>query len=335
MLLIWLQFIIGAGIIIIAGTKLCVYADAMSDRLQLSKAFIGVILLGVVTSLPEIVTSLTASIKLNAVDLALGNVLGSNNFNLIIIVILDFLYRQDSITNKARLSRSHIVSAAWSLALLMVVIVSIAVNHRISMARIGNFGIDSLLIAALYIVGIRFLSRFDKGVVTAAQAPEISAQKAIPLSRALIGFLIATIFVVVGGIWIAYTCEGIARLTGWGETFVGSIFLAIATSLPEVAVSIAALRIGSVDMSLGNIFGSNMINVVIISLNDAVYLGGALLSLASKNHLLTAFLGVWLTSIAMLGLSSQKKKAVYGLGYDTVLMLASFIVGNYVLFRFR
>jgi len=334
--IIWLQFFTSAFIIVVAGARLCFYADIISERLHLSKIWIGLILLGIVTSLPELVTSLAASLSLDAVDLALGDLIGSNNFNLLIIVILDFLYRSGSITNKTGSSRSHIFSASWSLVLVLIVISSIIINSQFRVFDIGNVGIGSLLIAVVYIVAIRLISRLniqESPSQTASQDSELSVHKKTTLAKSYLGFLVASAVVVTSGIWLANIGGEIAQLTGWGQSFIGSIFLAAVTSFPELVVSISALRLGSVDMAFGNIFGSNMINLFIISIVDIAYRKGAILSLVSQSQIITAILMITLTSIVIIGLRNKKKVIFINLAWDTVLMLAIYLLGNYMLFK--
>lgn len=338
MFLIWLQFFISAVIIIIAGTKLSLYADVISERTGLSKAWIGMILLGVVTSLPELATSLASAVKINAPDLSLGTVLGSNIFNLMIIVLLDFIYRPGSITSKANSNHSHILSAVLTLMLSVIVITSIFINSRVTVWSIGNVGIDSIAIALIYIVGMRLIFKSEAKEMPAQLADKELAlfrHKGLTLSRAYLGFIIAAALVVSSGIWLAGIGEAIAKTTGWGRTFVGSIFLAIVTSFPEVVVSVAALRLGSIDLAFGNIFGSNMINLFIIPITDIAYRKGALLGFVSQAHILTACLGIFLTCVAIIGLTRRVKKTFLHLSWDTIIMVLSYLLGTYMLFRLR
>lgn len=338
MFLIWLQFFISAIIIIIAGTKLSLYADVISVRTGLSKVWIGMILLGAVTSLPEVATSVTSAVKINALDLSLGNILGSNIFNLMIIVLLDFLYKPGPIISMAVPNRSHIFSATLTLILSVIVIASIFINSKIEVLNIGNIGLDSIAIALIYIIGMRFIFKSEAKKIPAQLMDKEAAlfhHKDLTLSRAYLGFIIAAVLVVISGIWLAGVGEEIAKLTGWGRTFVGSIFLAIATSFPEVVVSIAAFRLGSMDLAFGNIFGSNMINLFIIPITDIAYRKGAILAHVSQLHILTAFLGMFLTCIVIIGLMKHAKKTFLNLGWNTIIMVLSYLLGTYMLFRLR
>ena len=338
MFLIWLQFFISTVIIIIAGTKLSLYADVISERTGLSKAWIGMILLGVVTSLPEVATSLTSAVKIDAPDLALGTVLGSNTFNLMIIVLLDFLHKPGSITSRTNTESSHILPATLALILSTIVVASIFINSKVNVLSIGNIGIDSIAIALIYIIGMRLVFKsVAKELPPQLMDKELTLlrHKGLTLSGAYLGFIIAAVLVVGSGIWLAGIGEEIAKATGWGRTFVGTIFLAIVTSFPEVVVSVAALRLGSIDLAFGNIFGSNTFNLFIIPITDIAYRAGGILAFVSQAHILTACLGIFLTCVAIIGLSQRVKKTFLHLGWDTIVMLLSYLLGTYMLFRLR
>ncbi len=346
MFLIWLQFFISAVIIIIAGAKLSLYANVISERTGLSKAWIGMVLLGVVTSLPELATSLASAVRINAPDLALGNVLGSNIFNLMIIVLLDFLYKSGSITSKANTNRAHIFSATLTLLLSTVVIAGIFINSKVAVLNIGNFGLDSIMIAIIYIIGMRLIFKFETEKLSAQAMDKqpvffrykplhhsYGGNMGLTLSKSYVGFIVAAILVISSGIWLAGVGEEIAKATGWGRTFVGTILLAIVTSFPELVVSVTALRLGSIDLAFGNIFGSNMLNLFIIPITDIAYRAGAILTFVSQTHILTACLGIFLTCVVIIGLIRREKKSILHLSWDTIVMVLGYLFGTYMLFR--
>ncbi|MCK5177899.1 MAG: hypothetical protein KAR32_00075, partial [Candidatus Omnitrophica bacterium] len=248
----WLEFFISAIIIILAGIRLTVCADKLSDQLQFGKVWVGIILLGVATSLPEAITSLTAIISLQANDLAIGNLLGSNNFNPMLIVVMDALYRRGSITNALTPNASYQVSARFAILLTLLVIFDIMFNGAFPTFHLGPVSVGGLLIAIFYFVGIKRLAKLGAGTV-AVENP--GTKKRVSVNRLWAEMAASALFVVAGAIWLAGSADTIAAETGLGRTFVGSIFLAIVTSLPEMVVSISALRLGSLDLAIGNIFG--------------------------------------------------------------------------------
>jgi cation:H+ antiporter len=331
----WIKFFISAVIIILAGIRLTVCADKLSDEMQFGKVWAGIILLGVATSLPEAVASLTAVLSLHANDLAIGNLLGSNNFNPMLIVVMDVLYRQGSVTNALKPNVSHQVSARFAILLTFLVILDIMFNGAFPAFHVGPLSIGGVLILIFYFTGIKRLAKLgaEQAVITPIRNPEAEGRSSITGLWVQLAFSAA--FVVVGAMWLAESADVIALQTGLGRTFVGSIFLAIVTSLPEMVVSLSALRLGSLDLAIGNIFGSNMANMFIVFICGLVHRGGPILGAVSPTHMFTAALSILLMHVAIKGISKQGKKTVFGLGWDSLAMLLIFGLGTAFLYHIR
>jgi len=244
----WFEFFISAGIIVFAGIRLTIYADKLSDELQLGKVWIGIILLGLVTSLPEAITSLVSIVSLGANNLAIGNLLGSNNFNPMLIVVMDVLYRQGALTSTIQPNSLHKVSACFAILLSGIVIVDIIFNVPVLNIRGVSLSAGSLMIAVCYFVGMRKLALLSTGKTVITPSSERSSQQNATMVRIWAQLLINAALVIVGAIWLAKSADIIAQQTGLGGTFFGSIFLAFVTSLPELVVSLSALRHGSGDL---------------------------------------------------------------------------------------
>jgi len=135
--------------------------------------------------------------------------------------------------------------------------------------------------------------------------------------------------------WLAKSADAIAQQTGLGGTFFGSIFLAFVTSLPELVVSLSALRLGSLDLAIGNIFGSNMTNMFILFFCSLFHRGGPILGAVSKVHVITAALSILLTYVAVKGIFDRNKKTVFGLGWDSLIMIFFFVAGTGILYTLR
>jgi len=146
--------------------------------------------------------------------------------------------------------------------------------------------------------------------------------------------LLCAVLVILGAIWLANSADTIAEKTGLGRTFVGSVFLAFATSLPELVVTYSALKLNQLDLAIGNVFGSNMTNIFILFLCDVFHKGATIISTVSATHLLTIILSIILTYIAITGIRT-KKKVVLGLGIDSLLMILFFFAGNMLLYSLR
>jgi cation:H+ antiporter len=324
----WIQFFISALFIVIAGVYLTVYADKLSDRLNLGKVWIGIVLLGFVTSLPEAVTSIFSVAALKATDLAVGNLVGSNNFNPILIVVMDLVYRRGSVTDAVPLKASHKVSALFAMCLAAIVGLEIAfVRLGWPHWHIGSVSLGCWLIAVLYFVGMRKLAFLSKGESDSSQKKEV--RESLPM---IIWHLIFSAFVVVVcSIFLAESADAIAVETNLGRTLVGTIMLAFVTSLPEMVVSLSALNIGSLDLAIGNIFGSNMTNMFILFLCDVFYLQKPLLTDVAAKHIFTVLLGLCLVYMLLFGIYRKNKKVFFGMGWDTLAMLGLFILGTFVI----
>ncbi|MDP8212268.1 MAG: hypothetical protein P9X22_03125 [Candidatus Zapsychrus exili] len=334
---IWLQFLVSAVLIVLSGKRLTVYADKLSDKLSIGKVWIGIILLGMVTSFPEGVTSLVAVVSLNAVDLGLGNLLGSNNFNLMLIVLMDLALVGKSVTSLVKPNKSHNASSLFAIVLTLIIALDIFFGGMFSALRFGNLSLGLILVAVIYFVGIKILSSLGR---KESELIKEEDDKAVQLNqdslfKIWINIILCAAIVIIAAVLLASSADKISEVTGLGQTFVGSIFVAIVTSLPEMTVTLSALRIKSIDLALGNIFGSNMINMFSVFLCGLFYRGAApILQSVSKLNAYTAFLGIALTVVAVIGLRIRNKKTYFRLGLDSILMIVLFIVVNVILYRF-
>lgn len=333
--MLYLQFLISSGLIVAAGIRLTTRADTLSDRLQLGKVWIGIVLLGIVTSSPEAITSLTAVISLHAKDLAIGNMIGSNNFNLMLIVLMDAIYRQGSVTNKIGYNRSNATPAVFAMLLTLIVLGEIYFISKGFLLKVGHISLGSLLILGFYILGIRLSKQFSRQDHLIVSKAEGDSRSKVSLARIYCELMLSAVVVVLSAIWLTNTAEAIAHVSGLGRTFVGTIFLALATSLPEMVVTLSALKIGVLDLAIGNIFGSNIINMFILFLCDLCYRQGALFSSVSRMHMMTAALSIVLTIIVLLGLRNNTKRTIWRFGWDSCLMLLLFGCGLTILYHFK
>lgn len=321
---IWLKFLISAVVIVIAGIRLTESVDQLSDCLQIGKVWIGVVLLGFITSLPELITSLAAVISLHAGDLAVGNILGSNNFNPMLLVVMDAFYRKGSITNVIHVQRSHKASAYFAVLLTAGVIFGIIFKSGL---------VVSVLIVLGYFAGMRYLAKIEKE--NGIEGESLIPKENYSLAKIYFKIGISAVAVIGASIFLASSADALANQTGLGRTFVGSIFLALVTSLPEMVISLSALKLGAFDLAVGNIFGSNMTNIFIIPICEVFYRRGDILKEVSSTHIFTALLSIVLTGIVMAGIHFKNKKTFLGLGIDSYLMLGLFIVGTKVLYNLR
>jgi len=183
-----------------------------------------------------------------------------------------------------------------------------------------------------YAVAVRLVFRYDRRLRIAAGSSEAAAAKG-RIGPLLMKTGIAAAVIVAVGIWLSLTGEKLAAATGWGESFVGSLFLATATSLPEAVVSIGALRLGRADMAVSNLLGSNLFNMLTIALCDLLYRPGALLASVSPAGIMSGLTAIVMTGIVITALVYRAgTKSSLRIGAEAVALGFVYLLGGYFLF---
>ncbi len=236
----WLQFLISAAAIVYAGSELTRNTAIIANITGIGKAWAGALMLPLVTSLPELVTTVRA-VSIAAPDLAPGNILGSCLYNLALLAIIDFLEGRGALT--ARLSQGHIMTVSLGVITTCLALIGML---GIGLFSIGWIGVETLLIALVYITGSRMIYRYERKNMPPVATGDYLHKKQTTQARdiAIIKFIIAALVIIIAGIFITDASDQIAYKTGLGHSFVGSIFLAISTGLPETETTIAAVRLG-------------------------------------------------------------------------------------------
>ncbi|MGM0502297.1 MAG: sodium:calcium antiporter [Bacillota bacterium] len=330
MLNLWLIFLFSALAIIISGTKLSEYGDVIAVKTGIGEALVGGILIAAATSLPELITS-SSSAMLDAPNIAIGNLFGSNTFNLMILAAADLFHGPGPFLLKVH--TRHILSSLLGILLSGLALFFMLANHLTTLEfRIFNVGLGSIIIFISYVFGARLTYYYDKKNNIDEQEEEI-LDSGISTQQAIIKFLIAAFVIVVAGVALSYSGDKIATRTALNQTFMGTILVAAATSLPEVVAAIGAIRINAYDMAVGNVFGSNIFNMTIILVADLAYVGDPILSSVSLAHGLTALLGLILASIATIGLFYRSEKTFLSIGWDAISIILIYFFGAYLLFH--
>jgi len=332
--LIWFKFVLCLAIILFAGTKLARYGDVIAEKTGLGRIWIGLLLIAAITTMPEMATGVSSVVLVDSPDLALGTLLGSCLFNLSILALLDILHRSTPALTEA--SPRHIASAGWGILLVALVAGGILAGARFSGLTLGWVGIPSIIILVVYLAGMRrmFLSERNHQLPT-AKADSLQYEE-IPARTTYVKFALAAAAVIGAGIWLSKIGYGITEVTGWGASFVGSLFLAISTSAPELVVAITALRIGAVDMAVADVLGANMLDIAVIILVDVAYSRGFVLSSVSSSHLVTAAVVVVMNLLVIAGLKArQRRKTFLFVSWYAIALIGLYIFGAYALFILR
>ncbi len=325
-MILWLQFAGACLAVIIAGRKLVYHADKFAKSKGWGDVWIGFVLLALATTLPELFTSIGAVVLVKVPDLALGNIFGSIAFNLLIIAILDMIQGKGPLLRKV--DTGLIMCGAVSITLSALVAVGISSGVSFTIAGIGPF---SVLIALGWLGGTRLIFNFQKRSAPA----DLRAPKTTEATKAFLKYLVCAGFIFGASIWLVRTVDRIAEVTGWGHTFVGMLFLGMATSLPEATTTITAVRRGAFNMAMGNILGANIFNIAIVFICDCFLPSVNILSVVSVTHILTALLGILMTGMVIVGIIYRSEKSFFRLGWDSIGIAVVYIVGVYILFQLR
>ena len=332
--MIWFKFTLCLAIILFAGTKLARYGDVIAEKTGLGRIWIGLLLIAAITTMPEMATGVSSVVLVDSPDLALGTLLGSCLFNISILALLDILHRPTPVLTEA--SPRHIASAGWGILLIAIAAGGIIAGQRFSGLGLGWVGIPSIVILVVYLAGMRrmFLSERNHKLVTVADtSPQY---KGLPSRTVYLRFAAAAAAVIAAGIWLSIIGDEIAEVTGWGASFVGSLFLAISTSAPELVVAITALRIGAVDMAVADVLGANMLDIAVIILVDIAYSKGFVLSSVSSSHLVTAAVVVVMNLAVIAGLKArQRRKTFIFISWYAIALIGLYVFGAYALFTLR
>jgi cation:H+ antiporter len=332
-MILWLQFIACTGIILVSGTYLSKYGDIIAEKTGLGRTWIGVVLMASVTSLPELVTGISSVALFDLPDIAVGNILGACMLNLLMIPVLDLIGGSAPIST--RVHQGHILTAGFGILLLGLVSLSMMLGK--SLPAIGWIGINSVFFIGIYLLAMRMVFVYEKRRIAefVKDMAEEVQYRHISKSRAYAMFGINALLIIAAAIYLPHLGEEIAARTGLGQTFVGSVLIALATTLPELVVSISALMIGAADMAVGNLFGSTVFNIFILAVDDVFYSAGPLLAHVSENHLVSSISAIVALSIAIIGLIYRADKKRLFFAWDSLAILAIYVFALFFLYTMR
>ena len=329
MILVFAKFVFCSLLIIVAGIKSAKYGDVIAEKTILGRALVGLLLLALITSLPEVFTGISAVAIVGIPDLTLGDILGSCIFNLMILGILDVLNKKEPFLYQA--SKSHMLSAGFFVTLMGVVLVSILLSQQIGMINIGWIAIYTPIILVLYFLMVRGIFQFEQNQKSQSEEEQYGA---VSLKATLWKFSIASVVVIGAAMWLPKIGEEIAVMTGLANTFVGTLFLATTTSFPELVVTITAWRIGAKDMAIADILGSNLFDLLIVAIDDVFYLKGSFLSDVNLAHILTGLIAIMMTGVVIVGLTSNSSRKTFRvINWDALAIIGLFLTGVFFLYR--
>jgi len=271
-------FALSAVFVVFAGIGLARFGDELAEKTGWGKLWVGTLLVSIATSLPELTINVTAVWLEDSPGLALGNVFGANMINIFVLALVALLFGVRNLFEKQGRDTQLLVLLGLGLvALAMVMAATGDLN-------VGPTSLGALLIAALYIAGMRAVYRAGRTDMDLSDIPVPTGSA----RGAWIGFGLSAAVVVVAGRVLASSADSIAELTGIGASFIGVLLVSIVTTLPEGSVTVAAAMRKSYGIVIGNVYGSCAFNVFVIFIADLFYTKGPLLGAMTPAHFVAA-----------------------------------------------
>ncbi len=350
-------FAVAAVAVWFAGSRIALYADDISRRTGLGQATIGVILLAGVTSLPELATSLTAAYS-DSPKLAVNNLLGSIVMQVAVLALADQVFHRRALTSVVPNS-VVMVQGALNICLLTWVAIAMTLGD-VALLGAGVWSWSCLILAMVCFVLISregersaWIAKIEpKTIEESPEARPLEGSTEVdsesdnvekqnkpitPLSNFQLGFatiLVAGVILLAGSV-VALTSEQIAEQTQLGDSFVGMVFVALTTSLPEVSTVFASMRRNLYTLAISDILGTNIINVALLTLVDLTAQGEPVFNLTGKFGLIATLLGLLVTGLYVYGLAERRDKTLSRMGVDSALVLVVYLGGLVILYQLR
>ena len=321
--MMWLQFVLAAAVVVFTANKLAEYGDIIAVRTGLGGLVIGTVLMAAATSLPELTGSVTA-FRSGLPDLAAGNFFGSSMINMPLLAVIDLFYRQTPLFRGAAIS--HSLTAA--LATLMTLVAVITIAGELDYA-IGWVGVTSFIMIGLYFAGIWLLQRENRR----GGEMETPADDFPSLRRGLIGFGAAAAVLILVVPYLVGATVDIADVIGLSAGFAGMVLLSFVTSMPELLAAVAAVRLGSLDLAVGNLLGSSVFNMFGLALADFFLTDGPFLNLIDPGFAFVGLLVILLINMALIANLARSERRVLFIEIDAVAILVVYVLGLFLIYQ--
>ena len=322
-------FVVAAIVIGLVGTRMCKVADQLADATGWGEAVVGAVFLGGSTSLSGIVTSVTAASGGHA-ELAVSNAVGGIAAQTAFLAVADMFYRKANLEHAAA-SIANLIQGTLLMSLLAIPLLAS------SSPQVSFWGIHpaTLFIIAAYLFGLRLVSQAEEKPMwkprytekTELDEPSEMSKVDVSLTRLWFEFLVYALILALAGFLIAQAGVFIAFKTGLSESLVGGLFTAVSTSLPELVVTVAAVRRGALTLAVGGIIGGNCFDLLLLAFSDIAFRSGSIYAVISQRQVFVISLTILMTGVLLLGLLKREKYGFANIGFESVLILGFYLSG--------
>ncbi|GGF33904.1 cation transporter [Halobacillus andaensis] len=325
--LVFVLFISAAVATFFVASRLTMFGDAVKEKTRASSSFMG-ILIGIAISLPELTSSVTA-VVIDAPDLAVGNLIGSNLFNIMGLAIFDIVYRRHQIMTHATVESKLY---GW-LVIFMTLIILVGLSLTLP-THIFHISYSTIAVIMLYFIGSKWIN--DRTEYKGRKIKrEVKRYKEYTYKQVMTYFVMAAVGIMIIGSVLTITAERIATITGLGTSFVGAFLVAISTSLPDAVSVGTALKLRRFNLGISSLLGSNAFNIMVLAITDLIYLRGGLLSESSPSNLITGGVSILFILLIIYSISRRKSQPAWSYILPSVLIIVGYFVTTYFVFQMR
>lgn len=320
-------FCLCTAVIAICGSRLAVVADRLADRAGIGEALTGGLLLGAATSLSGSVLSVTAALNGEA-DLALSNAYGGIAVQTVFLVIADISYRRVNLEHAAA-STQNIIQGSLLVCLLAILLIATYTPPW----TVWGIHPASLLLVAAYGYGMRLVQRARVQPMwhprrtreTREDVPD-EANRRRKLGRLVLSFALLGGLLAVSGWVMQLVASAFVTRTGLSATIVGALFTGLATSLPELVTTLAAVRRGALTLAFSGIIGGNAYDTLFAAFSDIAYRPGSIYHAMDQLLLFWVALGILMTSVLIMGMMVREKRGIANIGFESFLVVLFYLV---------
>lgn len=318
-------FVAAAALVWWLGVRLTRSVDAVAERTGWGRAMVGMLLLGGITSLPELANVIGAS-SAGEPRLAINNLLGSAAINVFLLAAVDAVVGRKAVT-AVTAQPSTLMMCVLSMMVLLLAAAAIVVQD-VQVLGVGLWS-AAISVASLlfFIMASGYERRAPWKVKTSGDGAEPNEADASKRSLRSLAFEsgLCAVAIFAAGYALSATGDVIADRSGLGSGVVGFLLIGFATSMPELSTIYTALKMRQPELAFGQVLGTNFVNLSLFIVADLVFDGGPAVNELGRFEIILALLGALLTGAFLVGLLERKDPRIMRMGYDSLAIILIFI----------
>ncbi len=316
-----LVFLVSAAFVVLAGIGLARFGDELAEKTGWGTLWVGTLLVGIATSLPEVTVNVSAVWLEDSPGLALGNVFGADMINVFVLACVALAFGVQHLFGDHGRDTELLILVGLGLVALALAF-GAAGDFKLGPSSLGGF-----VLAVAYVAGMRVVYKAGRTDMDLEDIPKPTGGA----RNAWIGFGISVIVVVFAGRYLAASADGIAEASGISASFIGVLLVSIVTTLPEGSVTVAASLRRSYGIAMGNVYGSCAFNIAIVAIADLFH-DGPLLRAMEGAHFAAALAALVLMAMGYGVLKSVQASALPRARLATAAIPVVYVVALYAVF---